>query len=85
MEAELRNNLIKCAERFAAAEGYQMGRVGRMAAGDSTFFQRIHRNSFTVRTYDRTMLWFARNWPDDAEWPDDVPRPQSRRDAQEVA
>jgi hypothetical protein len=85
METELRNNLIKCAECFAAAEGCLLGRVGRMAAGDSTFFKRIHRNSFTVRTYDRTMLWFTRNWPDSTEWPHDVPRPQARCDAREVA
>jgi hypothetical protein len=29
----------------------------------------------TVERLERTMQWFSDNWPIDAPWPEDVPRP----------
>ncbi|WP_313194628.1 hypothetical protein [Shinella zoogloeoides] len=26
-------------------------------------------------TFERAMQWFSDNWPEGADWPDDVPRP----------
>ncbi len=50
--------------------------VGRLAAGDWHFFIRIRDGaSFTARKYDEVMAWFSGNWPSDAVWPADVPRP----------
>lgn len=81
MEAQLRHNLTRLAERYAAAEDCKLSRVARLATGDSDFFDRIQRASFTARTYDRTVKWFERNWPEDTPWPSDVPRIISKKSA----
>lgn len=79
MESELRTNLRSCAEAFAAARGIEISTVGRIAAGDWRFFDRIlDGKSFTARKYDEVMRWFADNWPAEAAWPHGVPMPSKR-------
>lgn len=79
MEAELRANLHELAVRYGAARSLELSTVARQALGDWRFFQRLEdsdRASFTIRKYDAAVSWFAGRWPDDAEWPHDVPRPE---------
>lgn len=76
MENELRTDLRTCAESYALARGLEMSTVGRRAAGDWRFFDRITEGkSFTARTYDNVMRWFASNWPPGHPWPKGVRRP----------
>lgn len=76
MESELRTNLRTCAEAYAGARSIEISTVGRLAAGDWRFFDRIvEGKSFTARKYDEVMRWFAMNWPETTFWPDGVPRP----------
>lgn len=76
MERELRSNLRTCAEAYATARAIELSTVGRLAAGDWRFFDRIvDGKSFTVRKYDEVMCWFSANWPEGAEWPADIRRP----------
>ena len=76
MEQELRANLRSCADAFALARGLEVSTVGRLAANDGRFFERIEAgSSFTARKYDETIRWFAGNWPSNAEWPAHVARP----------
>ncbi len=76
MESELRTNLRTCAEAYAGARAIELSTVGRLAAGDWRFFDRImDGKSFTARKYDETMRWFSANWPDALAWPVGVPRP----------
>jgi hypothetical protein len=77
MEQELKGGLLACAERHAAARKIALPTLGRLAAGDWRFFERLgqHDKTFTVRKYDEVMRWFSENWPDGAEWPASVPRP----------
>ena len=76
MEAELRAHLVRCAQAYAAARKLEIVTVGRLAAGDWRFFERIESGSgFTARKYDDTIKWFSDNWPADAVWPEDVDRP----------
>lgn len=86
MENELRSHLLTCASAFAAARGIEKATVGRLAANDWGFFERIADPSkaFTARTYDKVMDWFSANWPGDASWPDEVPRPEIGPDASDV-
>ena len=74
MEKQLRRNLTKCAIVYAVHHGYSINRVGHLAARDGTFFDRIQTKSFTIRTYDRVMTWFDRNWPETLAWPTGIPR-----------
>ena len=59
-----------------------MSTVGRLAVGDWKFFDRISagETSFTARKYDEVMQWFSDHWPDGADWPETVARPE-RSDA----
>lgn len=77
MENVLRNHLRTCAEAFAAAKGLEIVTVGRLAANDWRFFERLNdaEKTFTVRTYDRVMSYFSDNWPEGVDWPEAVPRP----------
>ncbi|MGR7993874.1 hypothetical protein [Xanthobacter sp. ZOL 2024] len=76
MENELRYDLRSCAEAYAEARNIKISTVGRLAAGDWRFFDRIvEGKSFTARTYDEVMGWFAVNWPEDIPWPNDIRRP----------
>ncbi len=81
MENELRHDLRSCAEAYAKARGIEIPTVGRLAAGDWRFFDRIvDGKSFTARTYDNVMRWFSTNWPDGSAWPEDVRRPAPREE-----
>lgn len=76
MENVLRLHLKTCAEEFAELTSREMSTVGRLAAGDWRFFDRLQEGaSFTARKYDLIMLWFSANWPDGAPWPANIPRP----------
>lgn len=78
MEQELAGHLVSAARGFGAARNIELTTVGRLAAGDWRFFTNLEDGSttFRVRKYDEVMRWFSANWPDGAEWPADVPRPQ---------
>lgn len=79
MENQLKWNLRRCAEAYAAARNIGIPTVGRLAAGDWRFFERVEdgEKSFTARKYDEVMGWFSKNWPDQVDWPSDVIRPPS--------
>ncbi|MCF1502168.1 hypothetical protein L0F51_00105 [Afifella sp. H1R] len=79
METELAQNLISCAEAYCRERGRKRSTIGRLAAGDWRFFDRLAdgSSSFTARKYDEVMTWFSANWPDGLDWPAGVPRPQT--------
>jgi hypothetical protein len=54
-----------------------MATVAKRAAGDWRFFDRLDDpdKSFTVRLYDRVMVFFSTNWPAGVDWPGDIDRP----------
>lgn len=77
MEQELKSNLRQCAEAYATARGIGIPTVGRLAAGDWRFFDRVDddEKTFTARKYDEVIGWFSVNWPDQMEWPPGISRP----------
>lgn len=81
MENEMRNSLLQCANAYGVAKNISISTVGRMAADDWRYFDRLeHDNvSFTARKYDEVMQWFSANWPENAKWPKGVQRPQPER------
>jgi hypothetical protein len=86
METELRSNLTACASAYAAERGISLTTLGRLAAGDWRFFDRVTEGTttFTARKYDEVMLWFSERWPAGCDWPGDVPRPVVPEWASEV-
>ena len=77
MESELRTNLMACALAYSAARDLSISTVGRLAAGDWRFFDRLDDDAktFTARKYDEVINWFSAQWPENAVWPSEVPRP----------
>lgn len=82
MEADLRRHLLTASAAYADATGKAMTTIGRKAAGDWRFFDRLQEEtSFTIRIYDKVMAWFSQNWPTEVDWPSDVPRPLAEEEA----
>lgn len=78
MEAELTRHLELLLARFRERVDRAESTIGRFSAGDGDFFSRIRDGAtFTTRKYDAVVVWFSENWPADAEWPTDVPRPEA--------
>lgn len=78
MESELRLNLLACASAYAGARSVSLATVGRLAAGDWRFFDRLDDDAktFTARKYDEVIVWFSEGWPEGVEWPVQVARPE---------
>lgn len=68
---------MACASAYAGARSLSLTTLGRLAAGDWRFFDRVVEGSttFTARKYDDVMLWFSERWPEGCDWPAEVPRP----------
>jgi hypothetical protein len=83
MEETLRLHLATCVAAFERLTGITPQSVGKRALNDNTFFRRVvdQGQGFTVKTYDEVMRWFDENWPEDTDWPGDVPRPEAARAA----
>jgi len=78
MEDQLRRNLNRCAAAFRRERDIGSATLGRLAAGDWRFFDRLGEEgkTFTARKYDEIIQWFSDNWPANAVWPDGVARPK---------
>ncbi|WP_257625659.1 hypothetical protein [Rhizobium sp. L51/94] len=70
------SHLFVLAERFCAVRGLNESTVGRFCAADGRFFSRIRDGkTFTAKKYDEVVHWFSSNWPESADWPEDIARP----------
>ena len=71
MENELRQHLLYVAGRYSELANCALSTVSRRCRNDSSFFERISdpSKSFTVKTYDEVIAWFAANWPESAPRP----------------
>lgn len=78
METELKSNLLACASAYGEARKVSLSTIGRLAAGDWRFFDRLDDDgkTFTARKYDEVISWFSERWPEDAVWPSEVARPE---------
>lgn len=86
MEQALRDHLLTCAGAFVATGRLQLSTLSKRAAGDWRYFQRLaDGGNFTARKYDEVMAWFSTHWPEEAEWPAGVPRPDTPTLAPETA
>jgi hypothetical protein len=49
--------------------------VSKVCRPDPAFLKRLWETTMNVATYDDVMARLSAIWPDDAEWPESVPRP----------
>ena len=61
------------------------GTLGRLASGSGDFVPRLRRgHDITSRRAAKVCRWLSDHWPEGAEWPADIPRPEpssGRKDA----
>lgn len=82
MEETLRINLIELASRFAQATNVSPATISKRALNDNTFFDRLEKGKgFTVRTFDKVLDWMFENWPENTEWPSNIPQPDRPKSA----
>lgn len=72
-------HLITLAETYGDHVRRSEATISNQIAGHARLFRRLRQgNGCTVKTFSKAMLWFARHWPEDLEWPADVPHPQKK-------
>jgi hypothetical protein len=66
----------------AAPKSLAVATISKRAAGYAAFFDSIDDPTcnFGVVTYDRVWQWMSDHWPDGAEWPADLWRPEPAKD-----
>lgn len=70
-------HLLVLSDRYCGHTSRSEATISNQIAGHARLFSRLRQgHGCTVKTFAKAMLWFARNWPDDLEWPADVPHPQ---------
>lgn len=77
MSSDIHTQLINLCERYGKHLQISHWRVSFLIRGDGQFFYNLNRGrSCTVKTAQAVLKWFSDHWPEDLEWPDDVPRPE---------
>jgi len=76
----LRAQLILVSDLYGQATGKGRQRVSTIVLNRGSTLDKIAdgQADLNTGTFEKAMLWFSRNWPDDAEWPSDVARPAAR-------
>ena len=63
---------------FAARTRRRLSTVSRLATGSGETIARLKRGrTITIRRAARAFQYLSDNWPEDQEWPSEIPRPQA--------
>ncbi|SFI80581.1 hypothetical protein SAMN05216258_109239 [Albimonas pacifica] len=72
-----RQHIVSLAERMAAHQGVTHFAISMRIFGKGDFFKGlIDGRDCRTKTASRALSWFALNWPNDLEWPREIPRPK---------
>ena len=72
-----RMHLLVLADTYAEYKKLALATVSRYATGQARTFDRIRAGAdITTGRAERTIRWFAVNWPSELLWPPEVPRPE---------
>ncbi|WP_035723502.1 hypothetical protein [Fodinicurvata fenggangensis] len=75
-------HIIRLADTYCQHTGRSHARVATLAYDQGMFFDRLRKGrTCTIATYGKVVQWFSNNWPEDLEWPDDIPRPKPESEA----
>src|SRR5262245_42019730 len=77
-DMSLTTGLLKVARAFGRAGDCGWSYVSTLVFKDGKVLTRLATGNatITVRRLERALAWFSDRWPDDAEWPSDVSRPE---------
>ena len=67
---------------IANHRGMKLSTISTEVAKAGHVFKNLEngRRSVTIRKYDEFLSWFSEHWPDDLDWPSDIPRPSPKRE-----
>ena len=69
--------LVTLCDIYCRATGRSESRVADVVATNPYLFLRLRADKgCTVKTYNRVLQWFSNHWPEGAEWPADISRPE---------
>ena len=75
-------DILFIARSYSRAVGVSLSTIGNRALNNGRFFNRLSRgNGCTVRNYNRACQYLSDHWPEDLDWPPDIPRPEPSADA----
>jgi hypothetical protein len=81
----MREQILAVSDRYGSASGIGRKRVSTIVLGRGSKLDDIAiGGDLLTAIFERAMQWFSDNWPDAAEWPDGVPRPEPEK-AREAA
>lgn len=67
---------------FAARTRRRLSTVSRLATGSGETIARLRSGrTITIRRAARAFQYLSDHWPDDQEWPTEIPRPQAALDS----
>jgi hypothetical protein len=77
--------LLAVAARYMSARKLSAGRVSFLMFADGKVLPELRdgRRDITTRRLESGLQWLSNNWPEGAEWPEDVRRPTATAPAQE--
>lgn len=72
-------DLLIVADVFVAATGRGRGSLSKAIFDRGGHFEDLATGArdLSTGTFERAMQWFSDNWPDGADWPDGIGRPQA--------
>jgi hypothetical protein len=66
----------RIARLYAELEGVPLSTVSSRVFNDGKKIRALEEGSdINVSRLERALRWFSDKWPEDADWPADVPRP----------
>lgn len=77
------NQVLKLAELYSLHTGLKLSSVSTYAANDGKWLPSLQLGNAgcTVRKATRVIRWLDENWPEELEWPREIPRPSMTKDA----
>ncbi|MEP9389622.1 hypothetical protein [Mesorhizobium sp. KR9-304] len=75
----LRSQLISVSNAYCAATRLSRSRVSTIVLNRGATLDKIAAGESDINTgtFEKALLWYSANWPENAVWPDDVARPRS--------
>jgi hypothetical protein len=71
------DQILAIADAFASAKGLSESRISTLVFNDGKRLKDLRENDRDLGTkvFARAMQWFSDHWPEGAEWPEGVARP----------
>lgn len=76
------DHLIQLADRYGAHTGLSDMTIAKRVGSHSRLFGRLRAgHGCNVTTFNAVLGRFSSIWPEDLQWPSDIPRPKKSKEA----